>query len=1789
VAAKINSKGLSVVGRFQNLIGPPDDIAVPEGSPDGVALQLSGGQLVWAPVGGGVPTTRNIFTTAPLFGGGSLSADLTLGLNTDGTLQLDISNNLQLAPLSGDVITNAGSNVTSFRSFAGLSVLARAPSGAGIPTELTATANNQVLQELGGSLQFHTLDFSQLTGAVPITASPPIFSTGGATPNLTLSIDSTLRLNGSSLGLATLPGLSLLGVSASSTAAPAAITATTANTVPLYNGTSVAWSAVPAAATSGLVANWDPTVWAVYAIDYDNGSDANRGTATAASSSYADFQTAVIAAGAAPLKTMQGLGLVIPRSGAGRKLAVFIAARASGATYLKQDGVTTDSLDSFMSGLDGYSKIAIWGTGTNSTAGATKFTGTVADLTNAGAIVVPGTNASGYNPTAGATTTSVPSTKVGGGAPALANEPLPPLGYSTRYDFATATAALRNVARATAIVSTTSTTNDTVSPQAAWPATPSTSDIFYLEQPGVVCGGWGAAWDAAAAVTIAGVRSNGLINYAPGIVTTSLLKHMFTGAGAGVGNTALGTGGTGLFLIAATDPGFGSGTITRGSTMHAAGNILIQPGTFTQINGIVVEGTSLYEFLNGGVNANGSVYGGNLTVQGGSGSIYSGNPMFGNTIAGLIDRLIAGHLSIIGARVSIADIIITGAGASPAIVVSGMSGISLTNNTAGSTGNSDVGLDLTASFGSTITLSGTPTVTGTNGDVRLGGGTIITWAQAAAGIQDPHGNIIVSSSVAFPIQRLPTGTYLTDLVGPGFVKASGAGLLSVDATTYVSSVTATPPLFSSGGATPILTIQGAVTTGGTSTSATSLGALASGVLENVVSGGVSSPTVFVSTLARVPFGSGTNGGLTDSANLTFSGATLLVSTISGVITPTLSVTNSSGRTVGFTASPGTSGSVGTIGGNTGTVTFYSGGLNIPSFSLSNGVASFYSTPSITFASTTSSPLVPTSPTVVEWSIGATLSSVGASPGALHKWDPVTLNMSNSPTHITGTGLALASFDVLTITNGVAETVDVASTVTIIGPPVAAGSLTLTKPLALWVQAGNVEIDSLNAGGIVKASTAGILQIAVSGTDYAPAGNYITALTGDVTATGPGSVAATIGVNKVTYAKMQQASASTILGNPTGSLANVSEITLGSGLAFSGTTLIVTAGSFYQTIDNAGTAVTQRPTWNASTGLTAVDNGGATRTDVTVNLSTGVSGGQSAIGGTASGDNLILSSTSNATKGKTVFGSTSNAYYDEQNQQWVQGSSSPISGLAFQILKTQNSETDFYVANAGGSGAIVSLRAGLSLTNNTVAFVGMTMIGDSAGIGSGSVGNGAALFEGSPDNGALVTLSNRGTGDIVFATGTSRTERGRITNAGNFAWGTSALATSATNGFLYLSSMAGVPSGTPTSINSGASIPIVYDSTDKRLYIPSGASPLPLAQVTTGFATGLLKNTTTTGLWSIATAGTDYQAPMTAGPGINLTVSGTQINLGSIGSPATPTIAEFQGGPPTAATASSLQAVYLWDPVVITLTGTIPVTGSGLALMSLAGPTITDTSPVAVSSASTMAIVGPPVAGGSLTLTRPISLWVQSGLTQLDGAVGVNGATVPSNAAVVVGNTTSTNRDRVQLLVGGGTNNNDSPDNTYFLVSPSASSITNGQTLGVFATQRIGATTLTSTGLGAGTYTISASLYIDGALQMPPFGGGSGYTNGTPYALYIKQGGSFLGGGTISDTFFSAPILLSQVASVTAFEASVNAGTPAISFFSNTLVTQQTGGAATAGGTYTSTEQGMLNRIYSALRTYGLLT
>jgi hypothetical protein len=76
-------------------------------------------------------------------------------------------------------------------------------------------------------------------------------------------------------------------------------------------------------------------------------------------------------------------------------------------------------------------------------------------------------------------------------------------------------------------------------------------------------------------------------------------------------------------------------------------------------------------------------------------------------------------------------------------------------------------------------------------------------------------------------------------------------------------------------------------------------------------------------------------------------------------------------------------------------------------------------------------------------------------------------------------------------------------------------------------------------------------------------------------------------------------------------------------------------------------------------------------------------------------------------------------------------------------------------------------------------------------------------------------------DFVFQTA-GATERARITSDGNIvAGGSSALATTATNGFLYVPTCAGTPTGTPTAITGMA--PIVVNTTNNKLYFYSGGA------------------------------------------------------------------------------------------------------------------------------------------------------------------------------------------------------------------------------------------------------------------------------------------------------------------------------------------------------------------------------
>lgn len=138
--------------------------------------------------------------------------------------------------------------------------------------------------------------------------------------------------------------------------------------------------------------------------------------------------------------------------------------------------------------------------------------------------------------------------------------------------------------------------------------------------------------------------------------------------------------------------------------------------------------------------------------------------------------------------------------------------------------------------------------------------------------------------------------------------------------------------------------------------------------------------------------------------------------------------------------------------------------------------------------------------------------------------------------------------------------------------------------------------------------------------------------------------------------------------------------------------IVTENGVSMEVFNFRGAVVSTPTtYTFSTGLT--DTAGT----ITANLSTGVAGGQSVIGGTAAGNDLTLSSTSNATKGSIFFGTSA---YDEVNNYLglnvaspayrldVEGTSLVTAGAQFSRYSTDTFSSTINFRKARGTGTTV---------------------------------------------------------------------------------------------------------------------------------------------------------------------------------------------------------------------------------------------------------------------------------------------------------------------------------------------------------------------------------------------------------------------------------------------------------------------------------------------------------------------
>ncbi len=776
--------------------------------------------------GSGLPCGIWFTGGSPLFrcgvlGNAASGADVQAPLApADGSIVMPTPSTIKVGVVPGTSVSGTPNTAAYFNGSGLLNSLTLAPEFAlntgtlsiatgGITTAKLADGAVTTVKVADGAVTYQKI---QNVGANKLLGNPtgspaPPSEIGVSAPlslsgtNLQLNFDATLAVAGGLLqrnalsgavtaaagsnvtAFGTQTGPSLFGVAAAGTAIPGPILALTANTAATFDGTTVAFRPIGPAATSGIVANWPIGIPRIYAVDTVNGNDANKGYADPVSSSAADVAAATQAAGLVAKKTYTGFGSIFPLQGAGRRAAV-----------VSNQGTYSDSLLAAINGMQGYAQFVARGTGTNATAGVTAFDGSAADLIYVGAVTAPSMNAGGYNPTAGATTTVIPCRINGGGTVTFPAEPGSPVGYRIRFSSSTATAALRNV---TAAIVGASGATLTLSNNTALPATPGTGDVFYIEAPGVV---------TPVPTSPQGFRitGNGL---------TGFMSNFFVG----INMTGLLYPQGDMFLAFSNLGGLSAGNgvpLSIDSTGHTQGLYVYVDGvSFPRVGGAGrIDGFINFDFGDNAISLPAYVLNGtssppvavsdSQSFYVGDGAVVYPRLAIGGKQAGSFAGVTLGGASAIGERPlriisdgaqpaalsmnsmngTLGAIVATQAGAHPAIKISGQSWVTMLNLVSGSAGNTDVGVDLTGAFSTTIVLVTQPTVTGTLGDLRLCTGTIVTWAQASAGIVDACGNKVGSSTWA-PLTVSTAGTSITGL-GTGHVNATSDRLV-VDTTTYL--------------------------------------------------------------------------------------------------------------------------------------------------------------------------------------------------------------------------------------------------------------------------------------------------------------------------------------------------------------------------------------------------------------------------------------------------------------------------------------------------------------------------------------------------------------------------------------------------------------------------------------------------------------------------------------------------------------------------------------------------------------------------------------------------------------------------------------------------------------------------------------------------------------------------------------------------------------------------------------------------------------------------------------------
>jgi hypothetical protein len=360
----------------------------------------------------------------------------------------------------------------------------------------------------------------------------------------------------------------------------------------------------------------------------------------------------------------------------------------------------------------------------------------------------------------------------------------------------------------------------------------------------------------------------------------------------------------------------------------------------------------------------------------------------------------------------------------------------------------------------------------------------------------------------------------------------------------------------------------------------------------------------------------------------------------------------------------------------------------------------------------------------------------------------------------------------------AGTVTTASVVTANGVSGTVANPTTTP--AITIVLGAIVPTSVAATGTVTGSNlSGTHTGTSSGTNT---GDQTITLTGDVGGSGTGSFAATIAANAVTYGKIQAVGASSKLLGSTASGTAVAEITLGTNLSMTGSTLNAAGGG------GSGT-VTSVDVGGGTTGLTT--SGGPVTTSGTITL-----------GGTLSVANGGTSSTSASSAISFLAGATTNGQYLRGNGTVVQMSAIQAVDLPQIALGGSAVSGTLGVVNGGTGLSNVYTNGDLLIGNTTGGTLNRAKIVGTAPItvtngagtitlGAGGLGSGDVVGPGSATDGNFV-LFNGSTGKLIKGASWNQVN-GDI--QGPIGYSTMV------DGFVYIPAGSTNPTGAPTNVGA----------------------------------------------------------------------------------------------------------------------------------------------------------------------------------------------------------------------------------------------------------------------------------------------------------------------------------------------------------------------------------------------------